>query len=399
MLERRRLAIIGAGPAGLATARTLQGRGWDVHVFDARPTLESRDSGCYVLWYAGVMALQRMGLMDRAREVSSPITSFEMSGARGEQFTTIDTVAEGRQFDDSVPIAIKRADLVNVIADSSPEMTFHRGTNVREVLDAAGGPRVVLTDGTEDRFDAVVGADGINSAVRATLHHADPPRHPGYAHFWGMAQAPVTGAMPGTFRIMHGAAVRFAHFWLDDETIVWWCVRPSGPSPEGDSLGSQLSMASLLAEWDPVAAELVSRTEVITRRDTMDQPPLRRWGSARITLAGDAAHAMTFDLGQGAGTALSDGVVLGSLLAQDRGITEALRAYESARRPTANMIARASRGVGASAHRPGIGPALNAQFLKRFGPAVTPRIFAADAKAQLKALGPVQPRSAAHQEH
>lgn len=202
MLERRRLAIIGAGPAGLATARTLQGRGWDVHVFDARPTLESRDSGCYVLWYAGVMALQRMGLMDRAREVSSPITSFEMSGARGEQFTTIDTVAEGRQFDDSVPIAIKRADLVNVIADSSPEMTFHRGTNVREVLDAAGGPRVVLTDGTEDRFDAVVGADGINSAVRATLHHADPPRHPGYAHFWGMAQAPVTGAMPGTFRIM-----------------------------------------------------------------------------------------------------------------------------------------------------------------------------------------------------
>lgn len=394
MLERRRIAIIGAGPAGLATARTLQGADWDVHVLDARPSLETSDSGCYVLWYAGVMALRRMGLLEEALEVASPVTDFQMSGSRGEGFTRVDTVAEGRAFD-AVPIAIRRADLVNVIARSIPEASFRPGAAVREIVDAPGGPRVILTDGTEERFDVVVGADGINSAVRAALHHADIPRHPGYAHFWGLAQAPVTGADRGTFRILHGDGVRFAHFWLDDDTICWWCVRPSGPSPEGDEHASQLSMQSLLAQWDPVAAELVSRTSVITRRDTMDQPPLPHWGSARITLAGDAAHAMTFDLGQGAGTALSDGVVLGTMLGSDREITQALRDYEAQRRGTANLIARASRGVGASAHRLGIGPALNAQFLRRFGPAVTPRFFALDARAQLRALGPVPAPAAA----
>jgi salicylate hydroxylase len=148
-------------------------------------------------------------------------------------------------------------------------------------------------------------------------------------------------------------------------------------------------LKSLFFDWHPVIVDLLDNTEVITRRDTTDRDRLRSWGDGRVTLLGDAAHAMTFDLGQGAGSALSDAVTLGYRLRTQKPVVDALRAYENDRRLTAGLLQSASRKIGASAHQRGIGPIVNEFFLRRFGPTLTPRIFELDAKAQNQAVGDI----------
>jgi 2-polyprenyl-6-methoxyphenol hydroxylase-like FAD-dependent oxidoreductase len=84
----------------------------------------------------------------------------------------------------------------------------------------------------------------------------------------------------------------------------------------------------------------------IYRREIVDRDPIKKSGSGRVTLLGDAAHAMTPNLGQGACQAIEDSVVLTRCLAANSDPVAALRAYEARRIPRTAPIVRRSRMIG-----------------------------------------------------
>jgi 2-polyprenyl-6-methoxyphenol hydroxylase-like FAD-dependent oxidoreductase len=381
-IGNRRILIIGAGIGGCTAALALRRAGLEVGLYEARSRQGTQYGGCYVLWYAGVMSLARLGLAEAAYERGYQLARFEMCDARGQVLTSVDMETRGQSLG-AMPIAIRRVDLLNILYEELGADGLTPNSTFRGMSEDSRGVTATFTDGRAERGAVLVGADGLDSRVRAHLHGLEPARYPGYAHWSGIAETDA-GAPARVFRILHGKGARFAFFHLGGGRVCWWCVRSAPEGPAGDELGSYQALTAFFRDWEPTAPALLAATppDAIHRRNTMDRPWMRSWGRGRVTLLGDAAHAMTFNLGQGAGTSLTDGVTLADHLAGSIGAISALRAYERARRSVTLPLMVASRRVGESAAWGGpLGPALNTAVLRRVAPKVTARLLELDARS------------------
>jgi 2-polyprenyl-6-methoxyphenol hydroxylase-like FAD-dependent oxidoreductase len=378
--NRRRVIVIGGGIGGTAAGVAMRQAGLDAVVFEQAPERARIEvGGCYVLWYAGVLALSHLGLADKVHALGHPVERFEMCDAFGSVYAASDVGERGRTFG-AVPVAVRRADLLRVLTDALDDDALRLGATFRDAVEDGVGVTATFTDGRQERGAVLVGADGLDSRVRAHLHGFEPPRHPGYAHWSGIAEDDG-GSPEGVFRVLHGDGARFAFFHLGGGRVCWWCVRNAPAGPSGDVLGGYQALATFFGSWAAPARALLEATppESIHRRDTLDRPSLKRWGERRVTLLGDAAHAMTFNLGQGAGTSLTDAATLAEHLARAP-VLAALRAYEDARRFITTPLVRMSRVVGAAASWDWpLGPKLNELFV-RLGPRATPRILERDTR-------------------
>lgn len=374
--------IIGGGVGGTSAALALRRAGLDAVVYEARSRRGTRYGGCYVLWYAGRRSLERLGLGEQATAAGHRVDRFEMCDDRGRLFYRVDMEARGVPTARR-PLAIRRTDMVDLMHTQLESSALQLNSTLREFRAERAGVTAVFTDGREVSGPVLVGADGLQSRVRAHLHGLAPARHPGYAHWSGIAESDC-GTPVHTFRVMHGNAARFAFFQLGDGRVCWWCTRRAPAGSEADHLGQIRALELAYREWHPVAAALLAATDPQTlhRRDTVDRPPLRTWGRGRITLLGDAAHAMTFDLGQGAGTSLTDGIALAHHLVRARAPIAGLRDYERARRGVTTPLAFASRQIGdAAAWDEPFGPRLNHLILRTIGARITPTLLELDARS------------------
>ncbi len=316
-IGNRRILIIGAGIGGSAAALALRRAGLEAELYEARSRKGTQYGGCYVLWYAGVLSLARLGLAEKAYACGHQLARLEMCDTRGRVFNSVDMETRGRSLG-AVPIAIRRADLLNILYDELGPDGLALNSTFRGMSEDSRGVTATFTDGRTERGAILVGADGLDSRVRAHLHGLEPARYPGYAHWSGIAETDA-GAPARLFRILHGNGARFAFFHLGGGRVCWWCVRNA---------------------------------------------------------------AMTFNLGQGAGTSLTDAVTLADHLAGSIGAISAIRAYERARRSVTLPLMVASRRVGESASWGGLlGPALNAAVLRRIGPKVTGPLLELDARS------------------
>ncbi|MGW4125479.1 FAD-dependent oxidoreductase [Nocardia sp. NPDC004711] len=377
-----KILIIGGGIGGTSAAIALRNSGFDATVYEARSPRGTQYGGCYVLWYAGVMSLARLGLLDKAIAVGHRVDRFEMCSELDNTHYSVD-MASRIAAKDVTPLAIRRADLLNLLYAELGTDVLHLNSTMAAMSQDSSGVTASFTDGRTARGSVLVGADGLQSRVRAHLHGLTPPRHPGYAHWSGISETDG-GAPVGVFRILHGRAARFAFFHLGDGRVCWWAVRNGPAGPDSDHLGDYTELTRFFRGWSPIVTGLLAATKPssIHRRDTFDRSPLMRWGTGRVTLLGDAAHAMTFDLGQGAGTSLTDGVVFADQWARRGAPIAALRSYERARRKVTLPLVLASRQIGAATAWGGpLGPKANGLILRTLGAKVTPPLLALDARS------------------
>jgi 2-polyprenyl-6-methoxyphenol hydroxylase-like FAD-dependent oxidoreductase len=195
----------------------------------------------------------------------------------------------------------------------------------------------------EERVDALVGADGLWSTVRRTLHGDSTPRYAGYTAWRGVI------AYAGDVRASEtwGRGRRFGLVPLADGRVYWFATANApehSQMPEGD----KSELLGRFGRWHDPIPSVIEQTpdSAILRNDIYDLKPLKTWGIGRVTLLGDAAHAMTPNLGQGACQAIEDGVVLADCLAREPDTVEALRSYERARAPHTAMVIERSRRLG-----------------------------------------------------
>ena len=336
-----RAVIVGGGIGGLATAISLRRAGWEVEVLERAPALAEVGAGI-ALWANGLQALDRLGVGERVRAAARRHDGGAIRNAAGDTLMVLsepDTSAA----DEWLGGMIHRADLLAALADAAGAV--RTGAEVVGVAPSGDAVVTTLADGSTVESDVAVGADGIRSAVRRSILGDVPLRYAGYTVWRWVADFPSERLLAGE---TWGPGARFGQAALADGRAYVYATCDAPPGQHG-AQGELPLLRERFASWHAPIPDLVNAAAEaeILRNDCFDIRPLRAWGRGRVTLVGDAAHAMTPNLGQGANQALEDAVVLGRCLARERDPERALRGYEAERRPRAARFQRRSWSAGA----------------------------------------------------
>lgn len=349
-----RIAIVGAGLAGLATAAAFSRAGHDVEVIEQAESL--RASGLAInLWSNATSLLPGFGI-PAGRIPGQPFARMVWR-AGGREVTSMNLPARGLPH-----VNVERAELLNALAATLPAGTVSFGTRCTDLVALATG------------HDLVVVADGANSALRAAVTR--PPRK---QWTWTVWQASVSLDLPEVPGDAGASVIRagmFAGIWrLSPERVTWFTEQPERKPGAGKQL-----LHDLKSDADPVLRRLAQATpeEEWFEWHARDLWPGRTMHRSNVVLVGDAAHPMLPTLGQGACQSLEDAAVLASAVAAEDTLEEALRRYEAARVPRVRRIVAMARS-GALSRRPNpvtrlLPAALNAKMTARSGGPVLRRI-------------------------
>lgn len=329
--------IVGGGIGGLTAAVAFHQRGWEVEVLERAPEFTEIGAGLSIQPNA-LRALDVLGLGDRLRSGGLADPFAGVRRADGRWLFRNDVADLKRRFGQWA--TVHRADLIDLLVDALPAQALRPGTDVREVRPDG----VVVHGGGTVTADLVVGADGVHSVTRRSLWPDAPgPRYVGYTTWrFIVPPHPITGSVE-----TWGRGERFGHLPMPDGRVYCYLMA-NAPIRSRTGLDQ---LRERFAGWhDPIPALLSAAEEhTVSQHDSYQLPELPTYVSGTVALLGDAAHAMTPNLGQGACQALEDAVTL-ALVVDTLGVRAGLEEYDRSRRPRTQMITRRSLQAGAPAH-------------------------------------------------
>lgn len=324
--------VAGAGIAGLALAGALHRDGHRVLVLEERPALGSSGGGI-TLWPRALAALEQLGVADAVRAAGHVVGPGTIRDPAGRLLRRLDQ-ARLEQVLGGPLLAIRRGTLIELLAERLPGDAIRTGLTVGGFGHTPAGVAATTREGLV-QGSALVGADGFRSRVARQLSPLRE-RYAGSPAWRGVA--PVGGFEPGE---IWGRHQEFGMVPLGSRETYWFAtVR----APAGGTAVDPAALLEAFAGWPEEVAALVRATPAdrISRVDLLDRSVPRRWSQRRVTLVGDAAHAMRPNLGQGGCQALVDAAWLSSRYrAEDP--AGAFAAYERARRRPALRARRLSR--------------------------------------------------------
>ena len=354
------VAVVGGGFAGLAAAIGLRRAGISATVHE-RVSSPPAPEGVVQIWANGMRALRQLGVVDRVRDAAVPLEVESFRSWRGRELFRVPQGELARRHGIDTSHFVRRADLLAILADAIEPGTIRYSDACTGFEDDGAGVNLDVTSGRE-RADALVGADGIDSVVRASLQPDSRPQPAGYRHLEGVTRFDVE---PGLLTYTWGQGDRFGLHSAGDGLAHWFGIVLG----EDDDDPKRVAADRFAAFPDPIPAVIAATpAEDVTATNVRFLEPMARWGTGRVTLSGDAAHAMTPDTGRGIGEALEDAVALGDALgAAGEDVTAALRAYEEARRPATAAVQKHAKQIGGLASWRG--PKVRVRELLMRGPA------------------------------
>lgn len=317
-----RALVIGGGIGGLTAGIALNKAGVETTVLERTERLEPIGSGIS-LWPNAFAALDAIGVGDAVRAVGMPQADSAIRDHRGRVL-----VPDSNHFGDLY--VLHRTLLSEALLAALPEGALRLGCEVGAVRHTGDGVEVDTPTGTE-RADVLIAADGIWSKVRGRLWDAPAPRYSGTSAWRMIADLPDLPISGESW----GGKSRFGYTRLPGGRVYAFAdlAVPAG--------GEENDLAERYAGWHSPVGDILAAVDPATlmRHDIYHLPPLRSFvdDGGRIALLGDAAHAMTPDLGQGAGQAMEDAVTLAACLREDG--VEGLRRYDAVRRPRVQGVA------------------------------------------------------------
>jgi salicylate hydroxylase len=336
MHEVQKVAIVGAGLGGLCAAIALRQRGFDVTVYEQADKLGEIGAGIQLSPNAS-RVLMALGL-DRtfeaiAFEPHRHVVRNWKSGAvtSATQMTGVFRTQYGAGY-----FGAHRADLHGVLQQALPAECVRLSARCTGVTQTSEAATITFEDGSSAEADVVVGADGIRSAVRTSLYGPDAPRFTGHICWRGLVptEALPKGLIEPDMTAWLGPHGTIVHYYVRRGELVNWIAHfESDWRDESWTVESDWREAAAAYKgWNPLLGELFSHTERCYKWALYDRDPLPRWTDGRVTLLGDAAHAMLPYLAQGAAQAIEDSYVLADRLDRHRdNVRAGLLTYEAAR--------------------------------------------------------------------
>ncbi len=354
-----KIAVVGAGIGGLTLALALRQRGIEVDLYEQ--TAELREVGAAVALSANATRFyDRIGLRAKFDEVCFPIsTLIYRDGRDGRVIGRHSGEPSYEQQFGACYWGIHRADLQVILSQAVGMEHIHLGKRLSDLKDSGGEVVLSFEDGSSATADLVIGADGARSLVRRWMLGYDDALYSGCSGFRGIVPPEMLDLLPDPDAIQFwiGPGAHLLHYPIGKGDHNFLLVERS-PSPwpvrewvTGAEQGEQLER---FADWHPAVVQMISAVPTSNRWALFHRPPLGRWTRGRVTLLGDAAHALVPHHGQGANQSIEDAVVLAASLADKGpgGFAEALENYERLRRGRTRKVQFASISTADVLHLP-----------------------------------------------
>lgn len=339
MSNQHPILIVGGGLGGLAAALALARCGWRVRVLEEAPQFGAIGYGIQ-LGPNVIPMFERLGVAEAVlRQASVPPALVMLDALDGTEVARIPTGETFLHRFRHPYIIIHRIDLHEALLDACcalPNIALEPSSGVVGFEDDGAQVRVHTKDGRSHAGAAVIGADGLGSAIRAQLCSEGPPRFIGYvAHrtIVPMAQVP-DGVLRREVVLWGGPGYHIVHYPLRHGSLfnIVAVFRTPTYAERGDVDGYRAELEKTYRDAQPAMQGLLALMDLKRRWAISDRDPIRHWHKGRVVLLGDAAHPTLQSLAQGACMAIEDAICLAHLINTAQGDFDlAFRQYEAVR--------------------------------------------------------------------
>lgn len=347
--------VVGGGVAGPALALFLQRGGIAAEVYEARSE-DDEDAGLFLnLGPNGGNVLRLLGV-DTERDADGfRSTGMTFYNGGGRRIATIDGDQDERRYG-SPNVIVKRARLHRALRDRAVRHGIPVLHRKKLVGVEVGVDRVTarFEDGFTAEGDFLVGADGLHSRVRQFVAPGSPgPEYGGFVDCGGFAYLSPALPVAGTFQMTFGRRAFFGYVARPGGEVCWFSNLRWPQEPKRGELAaiSEEEWRRILLEAhaddpEPIPTIIRSTRGLFGRWGVYELPSLPTWHQGLLCLIGDAAHAASPHLGQGASTALEDALLLAKCLRDLPDAEQAFTAFEGLRRARVERIVAQARRNG-----------------------------------------------------
>jgi salicylate hydroxylase len=360
VIEPKKILIAGAGIGGVVTALALLQRGFNVALYEQASNLQEIGAGVQIS-SNGSRVLLELGLGPMMEAIAAvPVGKQVRLFSTGRAWKMYDVGAVSQAKFGAPYWMVHRGDfhavLLAALRERAPE-ALHLGSRCIGFDQDQDGVTVLLENGERAHGDALIGADGVHSAIRAALFGEGAAKFTGLICWRGVI---AMERLPERLRATsgenwmgpHGHVVTYPLRRGEILNFVSAIERSDWLVESWSERGSKQELRNDFAAWHPDVHRIIDEIDVPYKWALLGREPLEHWSVGRVTLLGDSCHPTLPFMAQGANMAIEDGMVLARALAVADGIPEALRRYEKARIDRTSRIVRGAAENTGRFHNP-----------------------------------------------
>ena len=343
-MEKLSCLIVGGGIAGLTSAIALRQRGFSVEIIEKDPDWSVYGVG--IIQQGNVLrAIAQLGILDDYVEAGFPFNRVDIFLPDGKLAAQVPAPKLKQEY--PAQLGISRRKLQKVLADQAQAhgASIRLGVVLNSLIQKKDGVDVSFSDGSDGHFDVVIGADGVNSQIREMISPQAPE-----PEFAGQGVWRYNFPCPQGLQALcvYEGPIGMGLVPIAPDLMYMYVTSPEPGNPRYPTEGLAAIMREKLSNAPPRLADLAA--EIIEDREVVYKPLYwlmldADWYINRVMLIGDAAHATTPHLGQGAGMAIEDSLVLAETLATEDSITKAYEAFMQRRQERCRYIVEHSLAI------------------------------------------------------
>ncbi|MDG4795725.1 FAD-dependent monooxygenase [Micromonospora sp. WMMD1082] len=325
-----RVLVVGAGLAGLSLVHALRDWGAEIHVVERLAGPAPAGSGIYLPGNA-TRALRELGLLDPVADIAVRIERQRTATSRGRRLFEVDV--DGMWRDVGPCLALHRSELHRRLLDALEGQPVRWGLTPMSLTAVGSRTLVEFNDGSSDIYDLIIGADGVHSTVRRLAFGDGLARRLDQYAYRFLAPRTDTDT---AWSVQLGPGIQFLTIPINGRQL--YCYLNTGPG----GARSDWREVALAMFAEPVPT-LLGQTDGRGHAGPNEEVVLPTWIRGTVLLVGDAAHACSPNMAQGAAMAFEDAIVLAESLRQAADIPAALAAFQTRRRPRTDWVLAQTR--------------------------------------------------------
>lgn len=335
----KQVTIIGAGIGGLTAALMFQQNGIEVAVYEAAQELRPVGAGIMIANNA-MQVFRSLGIHEKIAKAGLRLSNMVITDENLKAISPIDLTGFEKKYGVH-NVAIHRSDLQKILAEEVGYDNLNLGKKLDTIQAHETGFTLHFEDATSLETPLLIGADGIKSVVRKKLFHKNTLRDAQQVCWRGISEISLPEQYQQTGIEAWGKGKRFGFVPLKNNKVYWFAL-------QNTPLVTHENLNEIFNEFHPDFHSILDATpkEQIIRSDIMDLKPIPKWYAKNVCLIGDAAHATTPNLGQGACQAIEDAYCLGKLLENGLSDEQLFEEYQKSRRKKVDYIVNTSWRLG-----------------------------------------------------